>query len=147
MRISDWSSDVCSSDLEWLTQVAPGIRIQVRPEPGTKLQSELQDGRVDMALDFFKIRRQEFKAHHVMDETLVSMARLDHPVVNDHLTLDNYTELPHVALLPRTRAVPAVDRALMELGRSRNVAVQVPRSEWRRVGKECVSTSRSRWWA
>src|SRR3546814_15016424 len=81
MRISDWSSDVCSSDLEWLTQVAPGIRIQVRREPGTKLQSELQDGRVDMALDFFKIRRQEFKAHHVMDETLVSMARLDHPGV------------------------------------------------------------------
>src|SRR3546814_1478577 len=58
MRISDWSSDVCSSDL--------------------------------------------------------------------HLTLDNYTGLPHVALLPRTRAVPAVDRVLTELGRSRNVAVQVP---------------------
>src|SRR3546814_18550123 len=106
MRISDWSSDVCSSDL--------------------------------------------------------------------HLTLDNYTGLPHVALLPRTRAVPAVDRVLTELGRSRNVAVQVPhflsmplliqqsnllctlprrmarvyadvRSAERRVGKECVSTCRSRW--
>src|SRR3546814_10175173 len=25
MRISDWSSDVCSSDLEWITEGEPGI--------------------------------------------------------------------------------------------------------------------------
>src|SRR3546814_6080807 len=27
MRISDWSSDVCSSDLPWLRRAAPGLAI------------------------------------------------------------------------------------------------------------------------
>src|SRR3546814_4941346 len=70
MRISDWNSDVCSSDLEALTG---------------DLQDQLIEGRLDMEL-LFQTRKEE-----------------------DPLT--NPSE----------------------------------RSEERRVGKECVSTCRSRW--
>src|SRR3546814_2263520 len=81
MRISDWSSDVCSSDLDSLTRlIIPAIEVDVVVVEGTTA-SALRAG-----------------AGHYAD-----------------------TPLP------------------CEIG---NVAI---RSEERRVGKECVSTCRSRW--
>src|SRR3546814_14621564 len=95
MRISDWSSDVCSSDL------------------------------------------------HVLDERdLHVQARF-----GDHLT--RIAELHHQRLL---RLVDGEQRTLEQDaggdhddGENDEGAVHGVRSEERRVGKECVSTCRSRW--
>src|SRR3546814_10291500 len=83
MRISDWSSDVCSSDLDgraelWVVAGAAGGDAQ--PQVHAQLVSALVDGQVDI------------------------------------------------------RTAIAAPRWFVE-----------PRSEERRVGKECVSTCRSRW--
>src|SRR3546814_11443280 len=98
MRISDWSSDVCSSDL----LVAIGA-----------LGVAVND---DLAL--------EDRARLVVDDALEDLAAggVRHQVVDP-------------------RGVVAVLLAAHQVG-----AVQVAvRSEERRVGKECVSTCRSRW--
>src|SRR3546814_11357129 len=94
MRISDWSSDVCSSDLgvERLHSRAP-----------TRLES---------TLDLLKLS--------VPDE------RPDPGVADHHLGGCD----PSPALLGRHQGL--ADHSLQ-------------RSEERRVGKECVSTCRSRW--
>src|SRR3546814_3680342 len=85
MRISDWSSDVCSSDLPHhdsdLARVGPDLAAQCRLSPRASLVSK-------------------------------------RPV------------------LPIARAASRVDGA---------PGLQTARSEERRVGKECVSTCRSRW--
>src|SRR3546814_3136433 len=83
MRISDWSSDVCSSDLD----------------PGT------------VSLD-----RQHQAATH-----------------GDAVDMNG------------TGAADAMLAAEMRTGQTQLVAQEIDRSEERRVGKECVSTCRSRW--
>src|SRR3546814_16580049 len=112
MRISDWSSDVCSSDL-------------------------LADLRFRPLVDF----------EHDIDAVLVE---------RDHLGLDRRGEaaLPLVEL-DNARDVGADFRSRVDLARRHldlgtdlvllKALVAFQRSEERRVGKECVSTCRSRW--
>src|SRR3546814_13236283 len=98
MRISDWSSDVCSSDL-----VPGGIEAVERPL--AELAEVEEDSLVVVAGG-----RQDIDAgtgrrpHHVVDDAAQRLQRVD---------------------------VVARDQSV--------------RSEERRVGKECVSTCRSRW--
>src|SRR3546814_9733093 len=86
MRISDWSSDVCSSDL-------PAAAPQVTGE----------------------------REHEVRASVADSTVRVDVRLLDNLMTL------------------------VGELVLARNQVVQLVRSEERRVGKECVSTCRSRW--
>src|SRR3546814_19568032 len=91
MRISDWSSDVCSSDLE-VEEVHVGRRIEAT-------QRAVQiDG--------------------------CGLERDRHALGNHHLHADAGEDV----------VLDAVDRLLV-----------IIRSEERRVGKECVSTCRTRW--
>src|SRR3546814_5248352 len=84
MRISDWSSDVCSSDLAMRSIVAPRVRL----------------GRVWPRL-------------------YAGCVRID---LHTHSVISDGTDAP-----------------------AEVVAAAARRSEERRVGKECVSTCRSRW--
>src|SRR3546814_13689841 len=112
MRISDWSSDVCSSDLPWL--------------------AGLENAQLFFNIAFFIV--------------LVS------------LVVQGWSVAPAARLLglrvPNTSA--RVHRVDIDLPGQRGyevVSYRVPapsqligvRSEERRVGKECVSTCRSRW--
>src|SRR3546814_18599598 len=99
MRISDWSSDVCSSDL--------AQSIPVRGVTG----SSIFFGQRDQALANIVRHRKP------VGEIILGLVELAH----DQLIVDG----PH----------QAIEGA--ELLRER--------SEERRVGKECVSTSRYRW--
>src|SRR3546814_21005706 len=103
MRISDWSSDVCSSDL-----------------------GSLEEGQILVGVD----RAQRVTGNWIDD---VVLAVLD--LVG--------TEEPQLFLDDRTAEG---DRGV-ERGKARGLPVLVvgDRSEERRVGKECVSTFRSRW--
>src|SRR3546814_15902748 len=93
MRISDWSSDVCSSDLERL-------QVSLEPEIG----------------------------HHRRDHATALQTAVLRPGAGDH-----------------AEDLVAVDDLADLVGQDQPVGVAVERSEERRVGKECVSTCRSRW--
>src|SRR3546814_15701571 len=103
MRISDWSSDVCSSDLE---------------------THELMDAR--------RIGLLEPSAY------VINTSR---GVIVDEGALVEALEAQRIAGagLDVYRHEPEIDPLLLALS-------NVVRSEERRVGKECVSTCRSRWW-
>src|SRR3546814_18206238 len=95
MRISDWSSDVCSSDL--------GVRQRVRAlEAEGKTVKIYGVGRKGIML-----ARREYRSKVVE------------------------------ALEDASKPVPSFEKAA-------EIAADI-RSEERRVGKECVSTCRSRW--
>src|SRR3546814_12322387 len=97
MRISDWSSDVCSSDLLDLAESEERLRLNDQ-------------------------RKDEF------------LAILAHELRNPLAPISNALHIlrPWLAAEPQTAS----------LGQMMERQV---RSEERRVGKECVSTCRSRW--
>src|SRR3546814_3496733 len=102
MRISDWSSDVCSSDLTHAHLAA--------------------DGRITLMFCAF-------------DRTawILRIYGRGRPVLPRDAGLDELAA--HFTLLPGTRQIFVIDVT----------SVQTSRTEERRVGKECVSTCRSRW--
>src|SRR3546814_14324100 len=113
MRISDWSSDVCSSDLH--AAAGPGVKAEVvvagrQPAHGREM-SAAEAQRIDRC---FPPLARTVDGEHVA-AGIAGVA----------------DQLGEHALAGEVERVGAVLRA--------------PRSEERRVGKECVSTVRSRW--
>src|SRR3546814_5347291 len=112
MRISDWSSDVCSSDLDHCGEAKPladdlGVAIE-----GPHEEDRFWIARLDEDGSKYGIRGVPFEPDRWLNE--------GDQVTVGTLTLDVYHTPGHT---------PG----------------HVIRSEERRVGKECVSTCRSRW--
>src|SRR3546814_12223291 len=129
MRISDWSSDVCSSDLDFAELRAPadGIISKRLVQPGqvvaagTELLRLIRDGRLEW--------RAELSAD-------------DLALVEPGATV----QLPsrEGTVTGRIRAVsPGVDSPATT--GTIHPALPEPRSDARPAGKECVSRGRSRW--
>src|SRR3546814_12567323 len=101
MRISDWSSDVCSSDLEAARKLGFSASHTMRIAQGL-----YEDG----AITYMRTDGVQ------MDGSAISAARV---------AVANRYDASYVPDKPRQ--------------------YQTKRSDERRVGKECVSTCRSRW--
>src|SRR3546814_16444516 len=110
MRISDWSSDVCSSDLREYRIFGIGDRLALRrlADQAFAVLGEGDD------------RRRRARA------------------------LDIFDNLGLAALHDRDTAIRGAEVDPDHFGHNVNVLVALS-SEERRVGKECVSTCRSRW--
>src|SRR3546814_15216308 len=124
MRMSDWSSDVCSSDLH------------IIPKSARKLIEKL-------------LERTGIKQNSALDGVWLP---------ENALVANEYGSLLHLDYIHRNHAgyIKQVERRLLgaddmaaELGRIKREmydGVFRYRSEERRVGKECVSTCRNRWY-
>src|SRR3546814_15547285 len=100
MRISDWSSDVCSSDLNYLTDE--------------------------------KFTLPQLDSHVDMGGGIMSISRYFTDMLDPEMNWDD------VAEMVRHWNGQFCLKGIMTIEDAR-------RSEERRVGKECVSTGRSRW--
>src|SRR3546814_16573077 len=105
MRISDWSSDVCSSDL-------------IVDKELSFLRIGAQDSTVDSTEDQFRLRAQ--------------------------YDLGGGWELRGLAALLVNREDTLNPKSFLRDASGAETFIGI-RSEERRVGKECVSTCRSRW--
>src|SRR3546814_13159737 len=117
MRISDWSSDVCSSDLglkSWLSPISPSISARGTSGIGT---TAIQLGR-SFGLTVSVTCGSDEKCAAALD---IGAA---HAI--------NYTSEDFV-------------ERVLEITGGRGVDIVLDSSEERRDGKECVSTCRSRW--
>src|SRR3546814_13381289 len=127
MRISDWSSDVCSSDLQTGGHGQFGdVHVEIRPLPrgkGFEFVDKVVGGSVP---------RQYIGAVEHGTKEYLSRGPLGFPVVAVSVTL--YDGQHH--------SVDSSDQAFKTVAR---MAMSEGRSAERRVGKECVSTCRSRW--
>src|SRR3546814_4572562 len=102
MRISDWSSDVCSSDLLYHPLVGEG-----------SVDIEIDEATKTIGVERIHVEQDAGKLMH------------------DQHPTRSYVDLNRSGV------------ALMEIVSRPDM--RSPRSEERRVGKECVSTCRSRW--
>src|SRR3546814_17774937 len=116
MRISDWSSDVCSSDLIDMAAAVPHLALR---------QQVPLENRVDRLE--IELRR------HIAHGAILLVKRLG-CVGAFAIALDKVSEHRPMALEMAAKVHRHEPRKPEK------------RSEERRVGKECVSTGRSRWW-
>ena len=112
--------------IRWLADTAPGIRIRIRSEVPAQLKTELREGTVDLALDYFALPEPGWRSHCVLTETLQTLSRRDHPLLGERLTLEQYLAAPHVVLAAPANARPMIDLALAKRGLQRRIAVAVP---------------------
>ncbi|MGB6119849.1 MAG: LysR family transcriptional regulator [Mesorhizobium sp.] len=112
--------------IDWLAVAAPGIHIDIRPEPASSLGKELHEGTVDLALDYFSLTERGFTNKCVLTDELVTLSRIDHPALGEQLSLDTYLSLKHVVLTPRQSYRPIIELALEKRGLKRHIALTVP---------------------
>src|SRR3546814_2261268 len=136
MRISDWSSDVCSSDLHDVA-LAVGVEqmnrglIVVPRNPGS-FQEEGAIGTATTPCMFSQAGVEHSARYGTTFEQYAKVA-----VKNHH----------HATFNPK--AFVRRETTIEEVMSSEMIAypnTKIGRSEERRGGKECVSTCRSRWW-
>lgn len=111
---------------DWLCHAAPSLRLDVRPNEGALLRECLLRGDVELGISYFRLKAPEFRNCTLMEDSVASMVREDHPEIGDSLNLEQYLALSHVILMPRTANPPMIDRALGKLGFTRNIALEVP---------------------
>src|SRR3546814_14724833 len=119
MRISDWSSDVCSSDLG-RQRINPILR---RRGPTKSHVARSPSLHQNHPLQLYSCPAEYFETALGCFETQPKAVCLS-------------------CNLPAHKSVRCHGGMQIEVG----VFIQEQRSEERRVGKECVSTCRSRWW-
>src|SRR3546814_15332955 len=116
MRISDWSSDVCSSDLFWLAAIA----------------EEALSGTTKLGAILMRI-------FELTGEAPIARARVLEIPVQDFGLKEIRSDFLKTGASNWAAWASAVGSRTLNQG-ERNY-----RSEERRVGKECVRTCRSRW--
>src|SRR3546814_19801218 len=122
MRISDWSSDVCSSDLKIFAELCPVLKKDAILATNT---SSISVTRLASATD----RPEKFMGMHFMNPVpVMQLVELIRGIATEEETFRQVRELT------------------VKLGKTPAHSEDFPaRSEERRVGQEGVSTGRSRW--
>src|SRR3546814_14424803 len=118
MRISDWSSDVCSSDL-------PTVRNQAM---------------------LYRLSGDRNPLH--IDPETAKLGGFDRPILHGLATMGLIGRaLVHLCCAGNPERLTGMRlRFTAPVVPGEIIRTEVWRSEERRVGKECVSTCRSRWW-
>ena len=112
--------------IHWLADVAPGVRIRIRPESSAQLKTELRESAVDLALDYFPLPSPAYRNLCVLTETLSTLSRPGCLKSNEQLSLEQYLAMPHIVLAAASNARPMIDLALAKRGLERHIAVRVP---------------------
>src|SRR3546814_12896259 len=141
MRISDWSSDVCSSDLA----LAYGLDKGSADE--TVLVFDLGGGTFDVSI--LEIGDGVFEVKSTHGDTKLGGDDWDQKVID--WLVEQFKSAHGVDLSKDNMAVQrlkeAAEKAKVELSQVQQTQINLPfiRSEARRVGKACVRPCRSRW--
>jgi DNA-binding transcriptional LysR family regulator len=112
--------------IQWLAEVAPGVRIRIRAERSAPIKGELRDGTVDLALDYFPLLDARYHHDCMLTESLMCLSRRDHPALNERMTLETYLSMRHIVLGTPSNSRPMIDLALSKRGLRRQIAVTVP---------------------
>jgi DNA-binding transcriptional LysR family regulator len=104
---------------------APGVRIQMLSWGLHQVPEDLARGSADLMLGFY----DKVPSHHhevlLFEERYACIVRKRHPVVRDKLTLRTYIALKHIMVSQSVNATSGIDRALAELGHTRDVSLRV----------------------
>src|SRR3546814_19952204 len=130
MRISDWSSDVCSSDL--------GPIEASSNDPREAFGIVCAEYSVELLARQARIRQDDLQ--------LIIAIDVGNGVFHARSDKINFPRAPPKRAFDNVRFRLLTTQRRAVTHHSGHATTKANRSEERRVGKECVSTGRSRWW-
>ena len=112
--------------MEALAKRAPGIRINtVRPHRGN-LKEDMESGTVDLAVGPLPDLQTGFFQRRLFRHRYVCMFRKGHPAAKSPMSLQQFTELEHVGVVPENTGHTDVDGLLDKAGIKRLIRLKVP---------------------
>src|SRR3546814_19225905 len=99
--------------------------------------------RTDTLFPYTTLSRSDDWLHHLIDEQHVVRAEV--PEIQSRCRHTRVVVLPLDVDQPEATRVEALLELLLEVAELIDITARLTSSEERRVGKECVSTCRSRW--
>ncbi|TCK07157.1 LysR family transcriptional regulator [Marinobacterium mangrovicola] len=113
--------------LKRLLQVAPGVSIKTLVMPPARLERAMEEGEVDLALGYFPdLVKNGFYQQRLFRHNFATIARADHPVIGDSLSLEQFIEVPHAIVTPQARSQEIFHRMLAKQGIKRNIVLTIP---------------------
>lgn len=107
-----------------LRQKAPGMRVAVHHWNPVRLERQLAEGEVDLAIASPDPSHPNLRTLHLFNETYVLIGRAGHPGMQPGLTIEDFVKLEHVIVSPSGGSFTTpVDDALAALGQRRNVVM------------------------
>ncbi|KZL20238.1 HTH-type transcriptional regulator LeuO [Pseudovibrio axinellae] len=111
--------------MQYLDEIQAKITINVLSPRQFMRADALRKGTVDFILGYEPMAASDIKNELVIEESLVSLARIGHPIVKESLTLDQYVSVPHVVIdWPNSRG-SMVDQQLRSLSLQRQHRMRV----------------------
>jgi DNA-binding transcriptional LysR family regulator len=112
--------------LKHLEQAAPSIKITVKPIEIDRLEQQMERGEVDISLMPQGNAPNSLNSQVLLNEQFVCVVNRKHPEIQQQINLDQYCELDHVLVSPRSNDfLGVVDRALATHNKSRTVSVSI----------------------
>lgn len=112
-----------------LRRRAPQVRVRTVSPIAEKLEEGLESGMVDLAIGYFPDIRQAgmYQQRLLRTHGFACLACTDNPHIGAQgLDLATFCGAPHVAVRTEGRSQELVDKAMEELGITRNVSLTVP---------------------
>ncbi|EPJ46843.1 MAG: transcriptional regulator [Osedax symbiont Rs2] len=111
-----------------VTQQAPGIKLTILPASNPSPAAQLENADIDFVLGF---SHQLQQSKTIGRQTwyrgdYCTIARTDHPALQQGLSLDTFLKLPQVLIAPWGEKSGIVDSSLAKLGLKRKIALQMP---------------------
>ncbi|WP_395826043.1 LysR family transcriptional regulator [Collimonas sp.] len=110
--------------MQLLQARAPMISINSVRVERRQLESELAAGTLDIAVDVLLQRPGEIRSTPLSHDTLVVVARRDHPALKKGLDLETYLAQGHILVSSRRSGAGAEDVELARIGRQRQISLR-----------------------
>lgn len=109
-----------------LRQRAPHVRLSVRAIEDGRIQTQLETGKIDIALMTPETTPADLHARRLFDERYVCTFRQDHPVIQQPMTLEQFCAADHAIVSYLGGAFRGVtDVALEAMGLTRHVSLSI----------------------
>lgn len=97
-----------------LAEVAPDMQVAYRPSNPKNLEPLMAAGEIDLAIGFVPDISERLMKATVFSDVFVCIARRDHPLIDGGVSLEQFSRVGHVQVLPRdaTMYSAPVDEAL-----------------------------------
>lgn len=127
LALSDYGEIVLLPRLmSWLSSLNAKARITIHPIAQQDFKKELHFGNLDLFLWTIPIKDPEIHCEQITTITQSCVVRENHPLIRESITLEQYTEIPHIVFKwPEHQGPMIVDKQLQAVNLERNTALQV----------------------